>query len=440
MTLTSASAGATALKVARGGVKRVSTRARTTGESPLTSYYLLLGASLVLLFMGLVMVLSASAVTSLKDSGSSFTVFQDQLLFAVLGIPLMLLAARISVAWWVRLAWPLLAVALLAQMLVFSPLGVTIQGNRNWIELAGHRVQPSEGLKFALVLWGAMVLARKRPLLGSWPHVLIPLLFPVGAVAVGLVLAGRDLGTSLVLLLILGGLLFVSGVPLRMFSAAGLAMAALVTVFVVTSSNRSQRISGWLNGGCSSANEATRASTCYQPIHGKYALADGGLWGVGLGASRQKWSWLPEAHNDFIFAIIGEELGLPGALTILALFLVIAWVSLRLISRADQLFVRCAAAGAMAWLLGQMLINIGAVLGLLPVIGLPLPLVSSGGSALVAAMATLGMLLAFARAEPGAPAALRGRAHSRRRLLSRIAPTRSHQRSPTSATSPKENS
>ncbi len=386
-------------------------------DSPVTSYYVLLGASLVLLAVGLVMVLSASAVTSLKNSGSSFTVFADQLVFALVGIPLMLLAARISVTWWQRLAWPSLGLALLGQLLVFTPLGVSVQGNRNWIELGSHRVQPSEGLKFALVLWGAMILARKQPLLNRWPHVVIPVLFPVGALAVGLVLAGKDLGTSIILLAIVGGLLFVSGVPLRLFLGAGAAMAALVATFVATSPNRSMRIAGWLAGGCAEADAATRASTCYQPIHGRYALADGGLWGVGLGASRQKWSWLPEAHNDFIFAIIGEELGLPGALTVLGLYLLIAWVCLRLITRNDSAFIRCAAAGAMTWLIGQMLINVGAVLGLLPVIGLPLPLVSSGGSALVAAMLTLGMLLAFARAEPGAALALRSRSRPVRRIL-----------------------
>jgi cell division protein FtsW len=338
-------------------------------DSPVATYYLLLGSSLVLLGLGLVMVLSASSVTSLKTSGSSFTVFADQLVFALIGVPIMFGASRIPVAGWRKLSWIVLVVALVGQLLVFTPLGVSVQGNRNWVQIAGHRLQPSESLKIALVLWGAAVLARKRGLLGRWQHAAVPVLFPVGAMAVGLVLAGKDLGTSLILLLILVSLVFTAGVPIRTITTATAVITTLVTVLVVTSDNRTKRVLGWLAGGCSAAKD--RDSACYQPIHGKYALADGGWWGVGLGASREKWSWLPEAHNDFIFAIIGEELGLPGALLVLALFAVLAWACLRLATRSEELFVRLAAAAAMTWLIGQMLINVGAVLGLLPVIGLP---------------------------------------------------------------------
>jgi cell division protein FtsW len=377
------------------------------------SYYLLLGSSLLLLMMGLVMVLSASTITSLKSSGSSFTVFRGQLVFAVVGVPLMLAASRVPVRWWRRVGWPALLVTVGAQLMVFSPLGVTVNGNRNWVQLGGLRLQPSEAMKLALVLWGAAVLARKRALLGRWSHVLVPVLFPAGAVAIGLVLAGHDLGTGLVLLLILGSLVFAAGVPARMFVTAGLAMAGLVAALVASSRTRMARVAGWLGGdGCTDT-----LNTCYQSIHGKYALADGGWWGVGLGASREKWSWLPEAHNDFIFAIIGEELGLPGAAVVLGLFLVIGWTCLRLVTRSSDLFVRLASAAAMTWLLGQMLINVGTVIGMLPVVGVPLPLVSSGGSALVTSLVALGMLMSFARAEPGAAQALRARPGVVRRSL-----------------------
>ncbi|GAA4353100.1 putative lipid II flippase FtsW [Angustibacter luteus] len=382
-------------------------------DSPVTTYYVLLGSTLLLLVIGLVMVLSASSVTSLSKSGSSFTVFLSQLRFAVIGLPLMLVASRVPVRWWKRFGWVVLIGALAAQLLVFTGLGVSVNGNRNWIELGGQRLQPSEGLKLALVLWGAAVLARKRLLLDRWVHVLVPVLAPVGVLAIALVLAGHDLGTALVLLMILGALLFAAGVPARMFLFAGAAMSGLVAVMVSTSPNRMQRIESWLGGG--SCTEVL--TTCYQSIHGKYALADGGWWGVGLGASREKWSWLPEAHNDFIFAIIGEELGLPGVLVVLALFLLIGWACLRLVTRSDDLFVRIASAATMAWLLGQTLINVGAVIGMLPVIGLPLPLVSSGGSALITSMLVLGMLMAFARAEPGAAQALGARAGLLRRSL-----------------------
>jgi cell division protein FtsW len=381
-------------------------------DSPVATYYLLLGATLLLLVIGLVMVLSASAVTSLKASGSVFTVFRSQMVFAALGLPLMALAARLPVRAWRRIGWVAIIVTMVAQLFVFTPLGVTVNGNRNWIGLGSFRLQPSEALKLALVLWGAGVLARKRPLLRDWRHATVPLLVPVGALVLVLVLAGHDLGTSLVLLLILGALLFAAGAPMRLFGVAGGATVALVTVLVVTSDSRMKRVGAWLGGVCTD-----KLGTCLQPVHGKYALADGGWWGVGLGASREKWSWLPEAHNDFIFAIIGEELGLPGTLVVLALFLVLGYACFRLVARSDDLFVRIATVGAMAWLLGQMLINVGAVIGMLPVIGVPLPLVSSGGSALLTSMVTLGMLMAFARAEPGAAQALTARPGVLRRSL-----------------------
>ncbi|GAB3689305.1 putative lipid II flippase FtsW [Angustibacter aerolatus] len=363
-------------------------------ESPVTTYYLLLGATLCLLVIGLVMVLSASSVTSLTKTGSSFTTFKSQAVFAALGVPLMLVASRLSLRTWQRLGWGMVVATVVAQALVFSPLGVEVNGNRNWIELAGQRLQPSEGLKLALVVWGATVLCRKRALLDRASHVVVPLLFPVGALALGLVLLGHDLGTTLILLMVLAALLFAAGAPARMFVTAGLASAALVAVFVVTSENRMARLGTWLH--CTDSLGA-----CMQPIHGKYALADGGFWGVGLGASREKWSWLPEAHNDFIFAIIGEELGLPGTLVVLALFLALGYACFRMVTRTSDLFVRIATAAAMAWLLGQMLVNVGAVIGMLPVIGVPLPLVSSGGSALIVTLVLLGMLMSFARHEPG---------------------------------------
>ncbi|WP_426566628.1 putative lipid II flippase FtsW [Angustibacter sp. McL0619] len=381
-------------------------------DSPVTTYYVLLGSTLLLLVIGLVMVLSASSVTSLSKSGSSFTIFLSQLRFAVIGLPLMLVASRVPVRLWKRIGWVVLVGALLAQLLVFTSLGVSVNGNRNWIGVGGQRLQPSEALKLALVLWGAAVLARKRLLLDRWVHVLVPVLAPVGVLTIGLVLAGHDLGTALVLLLILAALLFAAGAPLRMFGIAGASMAVLVGAMVMSSDNRKTRIASWLGGRCTDT-----LTVCYQSIHGKYALADGGWWGVGLGASREKWSWLPEAHNDFIFAIIGEELGLPGVLVVLALFLLIGWACLRLVTRSDDLFVRIASAATMAWLLGQTLINVGAVIGMLPVIGLPLPLVSSGGSALLTSMLVLGMLMSFARAEPGAAHALSARGGMLRRSL-----------------------
>ena len=370
-------------------------------ESPVTTYYLLLGATAMLVVIGLVMVLSASSVTSLRQTNSSYTVFFGQLRFAVLGVIGAAVASRISVRTWKRFAAPLLGGSILLQMLVFSPLGVNVNGNRNWIAVGGLQVQPSEFAKIGLVLFGATVLAKKRRKLAEFMHAAVPLICPAGGLLLLLVLMGHDLGTALVLLAILGGMLFASGVPTRMFAIAGGAAVVLAGAMVFTSGNRMGRISTWLAGACSDPN-----GTGFQTCHGLYALADGGWWGVGLGASREKWQWLPEAHNDFIFSIIGEELGLPGTLTVMGLFALLALACYRLVARTDDFFIRIASAGVMVWILVQAIINIGSVIGALPVIGVPLPLVSAGGSALVTTLFGLGMLISFARNEPGCREAL----------------------------------
>jgi cell division protein FtsW len=380
-------------------------------ESPVTTYYLLLSTTAMLVVIGLVMVLSASSVTSYKDTNSSYTIFFNQLQFAVVGVIGAFVANRLPLVIWKRVSVPLLAVAIALQALVFVPgLGVSVNGNRNWIRVAGQQVQPSEFAKLALVLFGATVLAKKRRMLGRFLHVAVPLVFPAGGLLLLLVLGGNDLGTGLVLLAIIAGMLFVAGVPARMFLVAGAGAAALAAAMALSSANRMGRIHTWL-AGCTDPN------ACFQTIHGQYALADGGWWGVGLGASREKWSWLPAAHNDFIFAIIGEELGLPGTLVIIGLFGLLAFACYRLVLRSDDFFVRVATAGVMVWILTQALINIGGVIGLLPVIGIPLPLVSSGGSALMATLIALGMLLSFARGEPGCRHALAARPGVVRRSL-----------------------
>ena len=380
-------------------------------ESPVTTYYLLLSATAMLVVIGLVMVLSASSVTSYKDTNSSYTVFLTQLQSAVLGVIFAFVATRVPLITWKRASVPLLAAAILLQFLVFVPgLGVSVNGNRNWIRIAGQQVQPSEFAKVALVLFGATVLTKKQRKLGEFMHAAVPLVFPAGALLLLLVLGGGDLGTGLVLLAIIGGLLFAAGVPARMFLVAGAGAAVLAAAMALTSANRMSRIQTWLVG-CTDSNK------CFQTIHGQYALADGGWWGVGLGASREKWQWLPAAHNDFIFAIIGEELGLPGTLVIIALFALIGFACYRLVCRTNDFFIRVATAGVMVWILAQAMINIGAVIGLLPVIGVPLPLVSSGGSALVTTLFALGMLLSFARNEPGCREALAARPGVVRRSL-----------------------
>jgi cell division protein FtsW len=371
-------------------------------QSPLAAYYLVLGATIALVVLGLIMVLSSSSVESLRKLHSSYTIFGKQAMFAAIGLPLAVVAAWVPVKVWKALAWPLLLLGIGALLLVLV-MGQTVNGNRNWVVIAGITLQPSEAVKLSLVVWVAAVLERKRPLMHRTVHAVVPVV-PVAALLLALVLAGRDLGTGLVLMGLVAALMFTAGVPLRVFAfSAGLAAFA-VFVLVTTSPNRMERLEVWRNSGA-----ADPQGTNWQPLHALWALASGGWWGLGLGESRQKWFWLPEAHNDFIFAVIGEELGLVGTLAVLGLFALLGIGLFRLVLAADDVFVKIATGGVLAWVLGQALVNIGAVVGLLPVVGVPLPLVSSGGSALVTTLIALGMVLGFARRVPGAAEALASR-------------------------------
>ena len=396
---------ATVMSTRDGGDTRAAKGDRGTSalaavlERPLTSYYLLLGTTVLLLVLGLVMVLSASSISSYRAFGSSFEVFRKQAMWFAAGVPMLVVASRLPVRAWRALAYAALlsTAVLLALVPVF---GETINGNRNWLSFGGpFKVQPSEPAKLALAIWGADLLTRKQRLLGQWKHLLVPLV-PIGGGLVALVLAGNDLGTSLVLIAILFGLLFFAGAPMRIVMVLVAAGMVMVGLLAAAEPSRVRRITNWLSG------EADTLNTGWQGLHSKYALASGGWWGRGPGASREKWGALPEAHNDFIFAIIGEELGLVGAVTVLALFGVLCYAAFRVAIRTSDPFVRLASAAVGSWLTVQALVNIGAVLGILPVIGLPLPLVSYGGSALLPTMIALGMLLSFARREPGAAQAL----------------------------------
>ncbi len=383
-------------------------------DSPVTTYYLLVCVTVALVVFGLIMVLSASSIVSIDQTKSAYTIFLSQAVFAVVGTIALVVASRLSVVVWKRLALPILAVAFVLQLLVLSPLGTNVGGNQNWIRIAGITIQPSEIIKVGLVLSGALILSAKRKHLHSLSHVLVPYLVPLAAAAIGVVVLGHDLGTVLILGAIVAGVLFAAGIPLRWFAFAGIPFAAAAIAFVLTSQNRLSRFDVWLG------RDTNEFGAARQPIHGRYALADGGWFGLGLGASREKWGLLSEPHNDFIFAIIGEELGLPGTIAILLLFAGLALACYRLVTRTSDQFVRIATAGIMTWLLVQALINIGAVIGLLPVIGVPLPLVSSGGSSLITSMFALGILLSFARAEPGCAEALSTRPSALRRSLAII--------------------
>lgn len=380
-------------------------------NSAVTSYYLLVGAAGLLLALGLIMVLSSSSVDALSASegASPYGIFLRQAQFAVVGLPLAWVASRLPARWYQRFAWPLLIGALVLQLAVLF-IGKEVNGNRNWLALGPVQVQPSEAVKLALAVWLGTVLARKRALLDEWLHVLLPGVV-VAFAAVGLVLAGGDLGTGIVLLVLIAGAFFVAGVPLRMFAVAGVLAIAGVLALTQVGSSRVERIEAFFSDDCDTSD------ACYQTTRGMYGLASGGWTGMGLGESREKWSYLPEAHNDFIFAILGEELGLLGTGLVLALFGLLAVAVTRVIRRHADPFVQVTTGAIGAWVLGQALINIAVVIGLLPVIGIPLPLVSAGGSALITTMIAIGVLVSFARGEPGAAEALAARPSVVRRSL-----------------------
>ncbi|MGO1225412.1 putative lipid II flippase FtsW [Brachybacterium sp. AOP42-C2-15] len=380
-------------------------------KSPALDFYGLIVVGALLISVGLVMVLSSSSVGNISRGDSGFAGLLRQGTFAGMGLVALVTAALMPPGFYRKAAWILFGVGLLLQCLVHVPgLGVEAYGNRNWIQIGSQRLQPSEFLKLALAVWIGALLAMKRPLLHRPFHLIVPLA-PGVAAALGLVVLGHDLGTTLVMCMLVAGAVWVAGVPRRWFMAAGAAGLVGVITLTVTSGNRMARINNWLHGTCP-------GDSCLQSEQGLMGLAEGGWWGVGLGQSRQKWGRLPAAEDDYIFAIIGEELGLIGTLGVLLLFTVLALLMFRMITRLDDHFMQITVAGISAWLLGQAFVNMMVVTGLLPVIGVPLPFISAGGSALLASMTALGVLLSFARREPGAAEAIGARLSSVRRSIS----------------------
>lgn len=391
-------------------MRTMSEAIRRTLERPLASYQLVLGTSSLLLGIGLIMVLSASSVFALVTYGNSFSIVLRQLIFAVVGVTGAVIASRMSLTLLRRLILPFLLVSVALIGATFVPgVGVTVNGNRNWLPLfGGFQLQPSEFAKLALVLWIADLYARRQRYLGTPRYVLTPMVPVAGAVGM-LVVLQRDLGTAVVIFGVTVAMLWVAGLPRRQMGAIIATLFVFLVAAVANSPHRVARFLNFLNP------EDDPQSAGYQAIKGMMALARGGFWGVGLGGSRQKWGALPEAHTDFILAVIGEELGLLGTLVVMVLFIVLGFAGIRIAMRTRDPFVRYLAAGITIWLLLQAVINIGMVLGLLPVIGIPLPLISYGGSSLLVTLVSLGILLNCATTEPGARRALAAGRASRKR-------------------------
>lgn len=356
---------------------------------------LLATIALSLTAVGLIMVLSASSVEQIAAGASPFTQVQRQAIFAVIGIVGMVALSFMPVTWY-RNKWvmhSLLALALLMQVLVLA-IGTTVNGNRNWIQFGGISIQPSELSKLLITLWMSWVLSQQGGISRYFRKAYFPLLFGFVPLVV-LILLGHDVGTLIIYAMMLLGILWLAGMNYRGYLIALLAIVAGFGVMIMTSPNRIARIFGVL-GQC-------EGSTCDQSQSGLAALATGGFWGVGLGRSRQKYNYLPEAHNDYIFAVIGEELGLLGTLLIVILYLALLYVCIRIILRTTDRFIALATGTIVIWIIGQASINIAMVTGMLPVIGVPLPFISYGGSSLISLLAATGVLIAFARQTPLQP-------------------------------------
>ena len=358
-------------------------------EHPMAMYQILIGVTAILLCSGVVWVASASSIYAYTSTGSEWAIVQKQAMFAVLGVGVMSWASRVNITFLRRIS-PYFLMSVVFALALVLVIGTSVYGQKNWIAIGSFRLQPSEFAKLALILWSADHFARREGQL----HIRSRLLNQYGIVAgtiLGLVVLEDDLGTAMVMMPIVAGMLFFVGAPAKWFGYfIGLALTAIIGLSIAEP-YRMERFASWLNP----ASDPSGAG--FQVLHGQRALGSGGWLGVGLGASREKWGTLPEAHTDFIYAVIGEEGGIFCTLLVLALFVAIILIGIRIANTSPDRFVQLASLGIVTWITTQVLVNIGAVLGILPVTGVPLPLVSYGGSSLIPTLCALGILMRFAR-------------------------------------------
>ena len=383
----------TARRRLRSEGTRSGTTSKTRAGSPEApgTYLLLIGVITVLVIIGVVMVLSASSVLSLTSYGSAWYFFQRQLIWTLLGVIAFAVIVRIDYHRWASVVRPLLALTGVFLVAVLVPgIGVYVGGSRRWLGVGAWRFQPSELAKLALLLFAADLLTRRAGELHDTRRVLRPLLFVLVSVA-ALVCLEPDLDSTVLLALIVGAVMVVGGITARHLALLGGTGIALSALLAVAAPYRRARVFTFLHPTADPSN------TGYQIVQSLIALGSGGIEGVGLGAGRSKWLFLPNAHTDFIFAVIGEELGLVGTLSVLGLFVAFAMLGIRTAQRAPDRFGMLLATGVTVWIVAQAAVNIGGVIGLLPVSGIPLPFVSFGGSSLVFTMVAAGILANVAR-------------------------------------------
>jgi cell division protein FtsW len=351
----------------------------------------------VLCVFGLIMVGSASPVISLGLYGSPWAILIRQTLYMGVGACALLLAARMNYRAWRKIRGPLLVGSLGLLVVVLMPhIGVTAGGSSRWIGVGMLQIQPSEIMKLALVVFAADLLTRRAHCSADPKMVIAPVL-AVLTISGLLILKQPDMGTALVLCCIAFGILFMGGVPMMPIMKIVGGFAALALVVGLADPYRRDRILSFLNPG------GNKSGTGYQVWQSLIGLGSGHIFGLGLGGGREKWGTLPNAHTDFIFSVVGEELGLVGAVVLLSLFFALAWFGLRAATRAPDRFGSLMAVGITTWITSQAVINIGAVIGVLPVTGIPLPFISFGGSSLIITMAAAGILINIASQERVAP-------------------------------------
>ncbi|MCD4557051.1 FtsW/RodA/SpoVE family cell cycle protein [Schaalia sp. lx-100] len=364
---------------------------------PVVTYYLIIIPATLLTLFGLVMGFSASAVLHISQGESPYSAFLRQLGIIVISTLLAACVHMINPRWWYKCAPFIFVAALLAQLLVFTPLGREVGGNRNWIYLPIlGQAQPSEFMKLAIIIFLARLVTRTGARLHDWKQMAatVGLAF---VTAVGSIMLGRDLGTALVVMVSCVGALWVARLPAKWFGWAVIVSIPVMVLLVAMNPSRIRRVLDILPWRQSVRN----LSAPEQIDHALWALGSGGLTGLGPGASREKWNYLQEGHTDFILAILGEEFGLLGTLSVLACIAVLVWALVRLCMTTTSPFVAVSSAGIASWIGIQAIINIFSVTKIGPVIGVPLPLVSYGGSSFFFTALALGVVAGFARDEAG---------------------------------------
>jgi cell division protein FtsW len=366
---------------------------------PSAAYVLLLTSLIFLVGIGMLMVLSASSVTSIEKTGTTYSIFLKQLLFLFIGIGLFVFGYRAEQKVWLKISRLAMPVSLALLLLPQSPLGLTINGGRSWIAVGPFTFQPSEIAKLGLVLFFALQLTRLDQAAAARGEIeasmkdIIYHIVPAAILGLAFIMLGKDLGDAIVLMAILGALLFISGIPLSQFSALSASGLGLVALFVLISPYRKARFVAITNPFA----PAVYKLTGWQTAHAVMGLASGGFFGVGLGASRQKWANLSEANTDFIFSVLGEELGLLGTLSVLALYAILIYAIFRTAIHAPDLYTKYVCAGIGAWFLLQLTINVASSIGIFPVVGITLPFMSYGGSALTADLLAISFVVRTAR-------------------------------------------